>query len=128
MTFTDDSNAEGGESSWIVGPELLSLHFRQPLVRCGRFLRAPGATMHRRGTPATSATKLEPGEVTAWQLKQELADLQRRSEVILARSGLGTPEFEAEAERIRAESTKADLWDDPGTAWGAWKLGLGLGV
>ena len=35
---------------------------------------------------------------------------------------------EAEAERIRAESTKADLWDDPGTAWGAWKLGLGLGV
>ncbi|OLP77907.1 Peptide chain release factor 2 [Symbiodinium microadriaticum] len=72
-------------------------------------------TRPRRHLPLR-ATKAEAGEVTGWQLKQDLADLQRRSELIVARSGVGTPEFEAEAKRIRSESTRADLWDDPSTA------------
>ncbi|CAJ1449115.1 unnamed protein product, partial [Effrenium voratum] len=65
----------------------------------------------KRSRAARRATKVEEGP-TQWKLKQDLSDLERRSEVVLARSGFGTSEFEAKAKSIRAESEKPELWED----------------
>eukprot|EP00913_Durusdinium_trenchii_P004905 g4553.t1 len=71
---------------------------------------------------AFSATKTEEAPQTQSQLAQSLDELQRsgrttrpslpRTDLVLAQSGFGTEDFEAEAKEIREEAAKPDLWND----------------
>jgi len=59
------------------------------------------------------ASKIEDAAQTQWQLKQNLGDLQRRTDLLLAQSGVGSAEFKADAKEVRRESELPDLWNDP---------------
>eukprot|EP00435_Cladocopium_sp_Y103_P066330 s46_g28.t1 len=68
--------------------------------------------LRRRHRAKLCAGKDEDTSLSEYQLKQNLESLKRRSEMLLEQSGVGSPEFEADAKAIRAESELPDLWND----------------